>query len=51
MDQTRLTSKKQYALFLTIAVVLPAAAADDTAARLGRAVAALKGPYRPHASM
>ena len=41
MSQTKLTRKTQCVLFLTIASVLPAAAADDAAARLGRAVAVL----------
>jgi lipid-binding SYLF domain-containing protein len=40
MGQTKLT-KKTHVLFLTIASVLPAAAADDAAARLGRAVTVL----------
>jgi lipid-binding SYLF domain-containing protein len=41
MSQTKLTKKTQCVLFLTIAAVLPAAAADDTAARLGKAGAVL----------
>jgi lipid-binding SYLF domain-containing protein len=41
MDRTKLTRKTQCVFFLTIASVLPAAAADDAAARLGRAVAVL----------
>ena len=41
MGQTKLTKKTQCVLFLTIASILPAAAADDAAARLGRAVAVL----------
>ena len=41
MSQTKLTRKAQCVLFLTIAAALPAAAADDTAARLGRAGAVL----------
>jgi lipid-binding SYLF domain-containing protein len=41
MRQTKLTRKTQCVLFLTIASVLPAAAADDVAGRLGRAAAVL----------
>jgi lipid-binding SYLF domain-containing protein len=41
MSQTKLTKKTQFVLFLTIAGVFPAAAADDTATRLGRAGAVL----------
>ena len=41
MSQTKFTKKTQFVLFLTIAAVLPAIAADDTAARLGRAGAVL----------
>src|SRR5258708_20404020 len=40
-SETKFTKKKQFVLFLTIAAVLPAIAADDTAARLGRAGAVL----------
>jgi lipid-binding SYLF domain-containing protein len=41
MSQTKHTKKTQCVLFLTIAAILPAAAADNTAARLGRAGAVL----------
>jgi len=39
MGYTKLIRKKEYVLFLIAAAVLSAAAADDTRARLGRAVA------------
>jgi lipid-binding SYLF domain-containing protein len=41
MGQIKLTTKTQSVVFLTIASVLPAAAADDTAARLEKTVAVL----------
>src|SRR5580658_10420044 len=39
MDYTRLMRNKSWFLFLTLATALPAAAADDSADRLERAVA------------
>ena len=41
MEPTRLIRKTHYLLLLTIAAVLPAAAADDTAERIGKAVTVL----------
>jgi lipid-binding SYLF domain-containing protein len=41
MEHTRIMRKTQCFLFLTLAAVLPAAASDDAAGRLGRAATAL----------